>query len=185
MEKNKRVLLHCCCAPDSTVPLQRLSVEGWDIVCAFYGSNIQPEEEFRWRLDDLKKITRLSAVPLRVLPYDPNSWIRATRFLASEPEGGSRCGLCFALQLISAARCALEEGCGYLCTTLTISPHKDPGRIHRIGKEISAKNGLEWLDRTWRKGGGFLESIHESRRLGLRRQDYCGCRYSSKGDETA
>ncbi len=184
MEMNKRILLHCCCAPDSTVPLRRLLEEGWDIVCAFYGSNIHPEEEFRWRLEEMAKVADLNEVPLKVLPYDPDSWLRSSVLLAGEPEGGARCGLCFALQLKAAARCAVEAGCGFLCTTLTISPHKDPVRICRIGKAISDKNGLLWLDRTWRKGGGFQESVRESRRLGLRRQNYCGCRYCVKGDGT-
>lgn len=184
MEKNRRLLLHCCCAPDSTIPLLHLAVEGWDIVCAFYGSNIHPEEEFRWRLEEMAKVAHLNEVPLKVLPYDPGCWLRLSGLLAGEPEGGARCGLCFALQLTAAAGWAVEAGCGTLCTTLTISPHKDPERIHRIGKAICEKNGLLWLDRTWRKNGGFQESIRESRRLGLRRQDYCGCRYSIKGDGT-
>jgi predicted adenine nucleotide alpha hydrolase (AANH) superfamily ATPase len=57
--------------------------------------------------------------------------------------------------------------------------------IHRIGKAVAEKAGLSWIEKTWRKNGGFLESVRESRRLGLRRQNYCGCTYSRKGDETA
>lgn len=184
MRKDRRLLLHCCCAPDSTIPLRRLASEGWDVVCAFYGSNIQPEEEFLWRLEDMRKVARLWGVSLRDLPYDPEVWLRASLPLAGQPEGGARCGRCIALQLFAAAQCALEEDCGVLCTTLTISPHKDPARINRIGEAIANRSGLVWLERTWRKNGGFRESVQESRRLGLRRQNYCGCRYSFKGDET-
>ncbi len=154
------------------------------MICAFYGSNIHPEEEYRLRLDDMKKVTVETGATLRVLRYDPEAWFRNCRLLAEQPEKGRRCGLCFALQLQAAALCACEEECDALCTTLTISPHKDTVLVNRIGGLIARKNGLKWVDRTWRKAGGFLESTRESRRLGLRRQDYCGCRYSIKGDGT-
>ena len=137
-----------------------------------------------WRLEDMGKIARLFERPLRDLPYDPEAWLRSSLPLAGQPEGGARCGLCIALQLAAAAQIALEEDCGVLCTTLTISPHTDPARINRIGAAVDKKSGLVWLDRIWRKNGGFRESVLESRRLGLRRQVYCGCRYSFKGDET-
>lgn len=179
------MLLHCCCAPDTTVPLMRLGTEGKEVICAFYGSNIHPEEEYRWRLEEMKKVAAAFGVPLKILPYDPEEWLHFCRFLAGAREGGSRCGLCFALQLMTAARSAAEEGCEALCTTLTISPHKNPLLIHRIGKAVAEKAGLSWIEKTWRKNGGFLESVRESRRLGLRRQTYCGCTYSQKGDETA
>lgn len=186
MEKKKeRVLLHCCCAPDTTVPLMKLSMEGNEVLCAFYGSNIHPEKEYRWRLEEMKKVTAAFGADLKVLPYEPEEWLRFCRSLAGAREGGSRCGLCFALQLRAAARCAVEEGCESLCTTLTISPHKNPLLIHQIGRAITEKTGLYWIEKTWRKNGGFLESVLESRRLGLRRQTYCGCVYSRKGDETA
>jgi len=184
MSSPGQILLHCCCAPDSTVPVRRLEQEGWHVVCAFYGSNIHPEEEYRYRLEDMVNVAKETGTPLRVLPYDPEAWFRSCRLLAGEPERGRRCNLCYALQIQAAALCAVEEKCTALCTTLTISPHKDPVLVNRIGGVIARKNGLDWVDRTWRKAGGFLESVRESRRLGLRRQVYCGCRYSIKGDGT-
>ena len=184
MASKGRILLHCCCAPDSTIPVRRLQHEGWHVVCAFYGSNIHPEEEYRLRLEDMNKVASEAGTPLRVLVYDPEAWFRFCRPLAMEPEKGRRCGLCFALQLQAAAACAVEESCVAICTTLTISPHKDPALINRIGGLVARNSGLVWLDRTWRKAGGFLESVRESQRLFLRRQIYCGCRYSAKGDGT-
>lgn len=183
MQTSRQIFIHCCCAPDSTVPLKRLSEEGWEPTCVFYGSNIHPETEYRWRLEEMEKVAALMEVELKILPYDPESWFEKARVLAGQPEGKARCGLCFALQLAAAAECAAREGCAFLCTTLTISPHKCPEKINRIGKAVAQQAGLEWLERTWRKRGGFLESVLESRLLGLRRQTYCGCLYSFKGDE--
>ncbi len=182
MVNKERVLLHCCCAPDTTVPLHRLQSEGKEVVCAFYGSNIHPEDEYQWRLEEMEKVAAAFRADLKILPYEPGEWLRFCGLLAGAEEGGSRCGLCFSLQLMAAARCAVEEHCDGLCTTLTISPHKNPLLIHRIGRAVAVKNGLLWIERTWRKNGGFLESVRESRRLGIRRQNYCGCVFSRKGD---
>jgi predicted adenine nucleotide alpha hydrolase (AANH) superfamily ATPase len=184
MGNNKRVLLHCCCAPDTTVPVSRLHGDGYEVVCAFFGSNIHPEEEYRWRLEEMRKVAAEKGARLWVLPYEPEKWMRYCGKLAGEQEGKSRCGLCFSLQLLAAAQCAEADDCGLLCTTLTISPHKNPLLIRRIGEAVARKYALTWLDRTWRKNGGFLESVQESRRMGLRRQTYCGCVYSRKEDET-
>jgi hypothetical protein len=68
-----------------------------------------------------------------------------------------------------------------LCTTLTISPHKDADLINRIGAECAAGHGLEWLVRVFRKRDGFLRSVALSREYGLYRQGYCGCVYSMAG----
>ncbi|MDD2351620.1 MAG: epoxyqueuosine reductase QueH, partial [Synergistaceae bacterium] len=67
---------------------------------------------------------------------------------------------------------------GLLTTTLTISPHKDPSVINEIGEKVSSEYGLIWISKIWRKNNGFKRSVDESRKLGLYRQDYCGCIYS-------
>lgn len=100
--------------------------------------------------------------------------------MAAEPEGGGRCRLCFALQLEAAALQAAERGFSHLTTTLTISPHKDPALINQIGAETAKKYGLTWVEKIWRRGGGFQRSVEESTRLGLYRQNYCGCIYSER-----
>lgn len=177
------VLLHLCCAPDGTVPWPALLEEGYDVDGYFYGGNIHPEEEFLLRLEAARLLAASVGRPLHVPDYDPVSWIVATEPLRSEPEGGRRCLLCFCLQLEAAADCAASLGISALATTLTISPHKDVDAVNAIGRDVARARGLVWVDRIWRKGGGFVRSVAESRRLGLYRQNYCGCLYSLRGDE--
>jgi predicted adenine nucleotide alpha hydrolase (AANH) superfamily ATPase len=110
--------------------------------------------------------------------YDPEKWKKETKAFASEPEGGKRCLLCFELQLKAAAEYAVRSGAGLLTTTLTISPHKDPSVINGIGEKVCSEHGLFWISKIWRKNNGFKRSVDESRKLGLYRQDYCGCIYS-------
>lgn len=182
-ETRDRLLLHICCAPDGTVPWVELESQGFEVTGFFYGNNIHPEEEYHLRSQAVSRLAEEHGNRLLPSHYRPELWIKATEALGTEPEGGARCPLCFRLQLEAAARAAAGEGIKFLCTTLTISPHKDPGLLNRLGEEICAASDLIWVERIWRKNGGFVRSVAESRRLGLYRQNYCGCMYSIRGKE--
>ncbi|GHV43917.1 hypothetical protein FACS1894204_00020 [Synergistales bacterium] len=174
------LLLHICCAPDATVPVRDLKAEGFDVVGLFYGSNIHPEDEYKRRADALARLSVCDGFDVVYLPYEPEVWLSSAYALKDEPERGRRCALCFELQLRAAASYAKTQAAAPLrfCTTLTISPHKDVKLISSIGREISARHGLIWEDRIWRKNGGFPRSVQISKELGLYRQNYCGCVYS-------
>lgn len=174
----KRLLLHICCAPDATVPVKELKAEGWNLEGFFYGSNIHPQEEYARRLDALSVLRAHEPFILEEGRYDPDSWFAGVAGLLNEPEGGARCTACFELQLRVAAEKAVERGCSHLCTTLTISPHKDVARIAQLGQAVCLSFGLKWEDRVWRKQNGFLRSLELSREFGLYRQNYCGCECS-------
>jgi len=178
MDDKKRLILHICCAPDATVPADLLLDEGYRTGGFFYGGNIHPEEEFQKRAAAVAFLCQTKGIGCHVMPYDPEKWIGETKAFASEPEGGKRCLLCFELQLKAAAEYAVRCGAGSLTTTLTISPHKDPSAINGIGEKICSEHGLVWISKIWRKNNGFKRSVDESRKLGLYRQDYCGCIYS-------
>jgi len=178
----RSLLLHICCAPDATVPIQTLKDEAWEEVAGyFYGSNIHPEDEYLRRADAVKFLSCREGVAVYMRPYNPDEWFSeaSNETLQREPEGGARCAVCFALQLRAAADEAKRLGASHLCTTLTISPHKDAALISRLGGEIATALGLTWENRIWRKNNGFSRSARISRELQLYRQNYCGCGYSA------
>ena len=144
----------------------------------FYGANIHPYEEWEKRLAALRTLAADRSARLVVRPYDTAEWDASVKGLEDEPEGGKRCEVCMKLQLSSAAKAARDLGIDRLCTSLTLSPQKHPDMINKWGSDAAGENGLVWIDRVWRKKGGFAFSVSESRRLGLYRQCYCGCRYS-------
>jgi predicted adenine nucleotide alpha hydrolase (AANH) superfamily ATPase len=175
------MLLHICCAPDATVPVRDLKTEGWnEIVGYFYGSNIHPREEYLRRAEALNFLAGHEKLLVLTARYNPEGWVTRASSLADEPERGKRCALCFELQLRAAADEGVRQGATHLCTTLTISPHKDVTLISRLGEEAADSHGLEWQDRIWRKNNGFLRSLKMSEELGLYRQNYCGCLYSRR-----
>lgn len=174
----QRLLLHICCAPDACVPWPELIGEGYETTGFFYGGNIQPVEEYEKRKAALVTLMNSVGAGAAIPPYSTDEWMEAASSLADEPEGGGRCEVCFSVQLEAAAKYAEKNGFDCLTTTLTISPHKNVELINRIGGATAARHGLEWLSRVWRKNDGFRRSVLESRRLGLYRQNYCGCVYS-------
>jgi predicted adenine nucleotide alpha hydrolase (AANH) superfamily ATPase len=182
-QEGKKILLHLCCAPDAAVPWPALAGEGFDVCGFFYGDNIHPEEEWLRRAEAVEKLAGIMGARFERGDYNPSRWLAEASAFKDEPEGGKRCALCFGLQLEAAADAAILGGFSCLCTTLTISPHKDPALINRIGSEVCAGVGIEWIPRVWRKGDGFKLSVGKSLEWGLYRQNYCGCAYSFRGSQ--
>ncbi len=174
------LLLHICCAPDACIPIPDLLSEGWKVYGFFYGSNIHPYNEYIRRLEAVNAVTSHNAIPCELSNYCPDEWLEGVKGLEYEPEGGKRCAECFRLQFEASAREALRLGCEYLCTTLTISPHKNVKLINTLGESIASEHGLKWLSRIWRKNNGFLRSVKLSKEMGLYRQNYCGCVFSMR-----
>ena len=179
--KVPRLLLHSCCAPCSSYVLEYLSPQ-FEIVDFFYNPNIAPEEEYRFRAEELRRLIGEMPLPHPVRfvegPYDPERFYTAAEGLEKVPEGGARCRKCFALRLEEAAQKARELQCDFFTTTLTISPLKNAETINQIQEEIAEKYGVAYLPSDFKKRDGYKRSLELSREYDLYRQNYCGCVFS-------
>lgn len=173
----KKLLLHSCCGPCSTVPIERLRSE-FEIVCFEYNPNIHPEKEHRIRVEELVALTKQLEVELIVSEYNPDYWFSLVKGLENEPEGGKRCEICFRMRLEHTAKFARQNGFDVFTTTLTISPHKNAALINKIGAEIAEKENVPFLESNFKKKDGYKRSIELSKIYDLYRQNYCGCIYS-------
>ena len=171
------VLLHICCAPDSTATFEQLAPD-YEVVGFFHNDNLFPPEEYALRLANAEKAAAALGFTLEPCDYQPAAWDEAVRGLESEPEKGRRCAACFRYNLTAAALRAQALGIPHFTTTLTISPHKSSALIFEIGNEIGRTTGVEFLEIDFKKKGGFQRSLEMTRELGLYRQNYCGCKYS-------
>ncbi len=179
----KSILLHSCCGPCSTAVVERLAEE-YNITIFYYNPNITDENEYELRLSEQKRFLkelgekRGTSVDLIEGRYEPERWYEFIKGLEGEPEGGARCEKCFLLRLSETARLAREMGFDCFDSTLSVSPHKDYGKISRIGEELSAETGVEFLSGNYKKRDGYRRSTELSREYGLYRQNYCGCEFS-------
>ncbi len=182
-EAPKRLFLHACCAPCSSYVLEYLA-QYFEITVFFYNPNISPEPEYRLREEEARRLSGLipQRYPVHFTAgrYDPERFYRAVRGHEEDPEGGGRCGICFALRLAEAARLAAEGGYDYYTTSLTISPLKNAELLNRIGEEEGARFGVRFLPSDFKKKDGYRRSVELSERYGLYRQNYCGCVFSRR-----
>jgi predicted adenine nucleotide alpha hydrolase (AANH) superfamily ATPase len=171
------VLLHICCAPDASHGVPEMQ-KRYRVTGFFFNPNIQPGDEYERRLS----ATRALAVPvpflLEVERGGEVEWEEAVRGLEAEPERGRRCEACIRMRLARTAREAKSQGFSAFSTVLTVSPKKDATMVNRIGREEGEKAGILFLEENMKKNEGFRKSVEATKRLGIYRQNYCGCRYS-------
>ena len=175
------LLLHSCCAPCSSYVLEYLS-NYFKITLFYYNPNIYPEEEYRTRLHEQKRlISELpTKYPVRFIEgtYEPERFFEMAKGMEQIPEGGERCFKCYELRLREAASQAKKSGCDYFTTTLSISPMKNAHKLNEIGEKIQEEMEVFYLNSDFKKKEGYKRSIELSREYHLYRQNFCGCIYS-------
>jgi len=169
-----KILLHICCAPCAIYPVQELRTYGMDVTGFFYNHNIHPYQEYRRRLDTVRKYSEL--VELEVIYRDEYRLEEFLANVAAKPE--QRCLYCYASRLETVAAAAVELGFEAFSTSLLYSRYQKHDSIREMGERIGAKYGIPFHYSDFRRG--WQEGITLSRKMELYRQQYCGCIYSEK-----
>lgn len=175
----KKLLLHSCCGPCSTVVIERLK-DRFDVTVFYCNPNIEPLEEYEKRKEEQKKVCKFFSIPFVDVDYDNASWHEFVSGLENEKEGGKRCEKCFVFRLKQTAEYAKTHNFELFATTLSVSPHKNTEVINAVGEQISKELGIEFLAESFKKKDGYLRSINLSKELNLYRQNYCGCLFSKR-----
>ncbi|ADY56014.1 protein of unknown function DUF208 [Syntrophobotulus glycolicus DSM 8271] len=172
------ILVHACCATCAGYVIQKLS-EDYEPFIYYYNPNIQPEDEYVKRRNELKSYTAKLNLPFYEDEPDVQNWLAAVKGLESEPERGKRCRICFQQRLKKTAQLALSLKIKRFTTTLTVSPHKNSLEIIRTGEEIAALDQrTAFLSENFKKKDGFRKTMAIALAEGFYRQNYCGCLYS-------
>jgi predicted adenine nucleotide alpha hydrolase (AANH) superfamily ATPase len=167
-----KVLLHICCAPCAIYPLKVLRGEGHEVRGFFYNPNIHPYTEFQRRQEALAGYARVALLPLMMDDsYDLDVFLR--KALAA---GKDRCGACYRMRLERTFRRAVDEQAEAVTTTLLYSTYQRHEAIAAVAEGLSARYGVPFLYKDFRTG--WREGQDDARRLGVYRQNYCGCIFS-------
>ncbi len=175
-----KILLHICCGVCAAGVVERLTLEGHEVLGLFYNPNIHPKEEYERRLEAAYKVAKELNFPLVAGAYTPEEWLAETASLENEPEGGKRCEVCFRHRLQKTYLYWKDSGADAFTTTLTVSPTKSATVINRVGQEIG---GDRFLVRDFKKKAGFQRATELAKKWTLHRQNYCGCLYSLRKNE--
>ena len=169
-----KLLLHTCCAPCSISPVKFLREQNLDVMGYFYRNNIHPYTECLKRQETLESYAK--KIDFRVIyqdGYDLNGFIRNVVFRES-----NRCSYCYHERLRATALVAKHGKFDYFSTTLLYSKFQKHDTIRSIGESVSSSVGVPFYYHDFRVG--WKNGIEESKRIGLYRQQYCGCIYSEK-----
>lgn len=177
--KEKKVLLHSCCAPCSGEVMEAMAASGIDYTIYFYNPNIHPREEYELRKAENIRFAEKEGIPFIDADYDTDNWFARAKGLEWEPEKGARCTMCFDMRFERTALYAHENGFPVITSCLGISRWKDIDQINGCGERAAARYaGLTYWTFNWRKGGGAQRMLEISKRENFYQQEYCGCIYS-------
>ncbi len=168
------ILLHMCCGPCSTYPVQELLKEGFDIQGYFYNPNIHPLEEYKKRKENVNKFCTITGIPIIF-----NDDFRQEEWETMEDKGTARCSRCYSLRMEEVARYASENGYNAFTTTLLVSPYQKHDLIKELGESYGKKYGVEFAYRDFRPG--FRQGQQMAKEMEIYRQKYCGCILSVNG----
>ncbi|MGC8718812.1 MAG: epoxyqueuosine reductase QueH [Thermodesulforhabdaceae bacterium] len=173
-----RILLHTCCGPCTIFPLRSLREKGFDVFGFYYNPNIHPYQEWERRLEALQEVAKSEGIdkPFHVIVREDYPLEEFLRNVAFREE--NRCLYCYTIRLETTAKTAKKSGFDAFTTTLLYSKRQKHDIIKTIAESVSRKFSIAFYYEDFRKGWKIGQE--EAIRLGIYRQQYCGCIYSEK-----
>lgn len=173
-----RILLHTCCGPCTIYPLKVLRDKGFEVFGYYYNPNIHPYQEWERRLKALQDVSRLAGgdKPMHVIvrkDYPLEEFLRNVAFREE-----NRCVYCYTVRLEATAKAAKKSAFDAFTTTLLYSKRQKHDLIREIAESVSKRFSIRFYYEDFREGWKFGQE--EAVRLGIYRQQYCGCIYSEK-----
>ena len=175
-----KLLLHVCCGPCFTIPYEYLK-DHFKITLYFNNSNIYPYEEYKRRLDELKRYCfEINAdIDIVIKPYDNEKYMEDILPLKDIKEGGTRCFLCYEKRLSDVYKFAYDNNFDYVSSVMSISRYKNADKINEIGyKYQNIYPSVKWLCADFKKENGYEKSKEIILKHHMYFQHYCGCSIS-------
>ncbi|NCN25062.1 hypothetical protein COT94_00950 [Candidatus Falkowbacteria bacterium CG10_big_fil_rev_8_21_14_0_10_37_14] len=173
-----KLLLHMCCGPCGSHLSGQLA-KTYDVTLFFHNPNLDSLLEFERRSAEAIKVAKYWGLPAIISDYQHRGWKQKIKGLEQEPEGGARCAVCFAIRLMATAKFAKENSFDAFTTSLSVSPHKKYNYVLVAGQAAAKKYKITFIEQDFKKKDGYKLSIMQAKKLGLYRQDYCGCEFST------
>ncbi len=183
LSSNPKLLLHSCCAPCSTLVIERLK-HFFDLTIFYYNPNMSDEQEYSKRKNEqIKYIEHLNSngdnIKFKEIGFCQNDFFEVIKNLKNEPEGGKRCYVCYTLRLKKTFAYAKMHNFDYFCSTLSVSPYKNADWLNKIGLSLQNED-VKWLENDFKKRDGYKISRAMAREQNLYEQNYCGCEFSKR-----
>lgn len=169
-----KILFHICCAPCAIYPVKDMRSNGLEVTGYFFNHNIHPYLEFQKRLEAVRQYASL--IDLEIIYRD--EYLLEDFLEAVAPVPQQRCLYCYSSRLEATAAAACEGGFDAFSSSLLYSRFQQHEAIKELGAHIGSQYGIAFHYSDYRSG--WKEGIDISKKMGLYRQQYCGCIYSEK-----
>lgn len=182
LENKPTLLLHSCCGPCGTYPIDLLS-DYFELTIFYNNSNIFPLDEYNKRLVELQNyVTKINEsknknIKIIVPEYENERFNKILSSRAEDPEGGTRCHICYSLRYEQLAKYAKDKY-DYICSAMTISRHKNEEVINKILSGYAKKNNVNYLYSNFKKNKGLEIAQRIAKENNMYKQNYCGCIFS-------
>jgi predicted adenine nucleotide alpha hydrolase (AANH) superfamily ATPase len=166
------ILLHICCGPCATFPVESLLEAGHEVTGFFYNPNIHPYSEFTKRLLAVRQYAEQTGLKMMYHDgYDLRDFLREVVFREDK-----RCRFCYHMRLLRTAAVAKKGLFDAFTSTLFVSPHQDHELIKTVAEQVAGEAGVPLHYEDFRQG--YRQGYELSRKHDLYRQSYCGCIFS-------
>lgn len=186
MMKNKKILLHACCASCLSIVHKKLLEKDFQIAVYYYNPSIQGKIEYLNRLKDVQDYCEDHDLEIIVPEYNEDEfndpikpWLnpKSLKYINdSNRFKRKRCEFCYELKANHTAIEAKKKRFKFFSTTLLASPYQDHELIDYIASEIAKDQGLEFIYDDFRKG--YWQGRNYSRNHKYMIPSYCGCTFS-------
>lgn len=182
--KDFSIVIHSCCGPCSTHPIEFLSQYFKNIVIIYNNSNIYPENEYTRRLEELKRFieifTKENSVKINLVEFEYNNekYNEMLKEFGPQKEGLDRCKFCYRHRMNEAYDYANKIGADYFTTVMTISRQKDSQILNQIGIDLSKNYTTRYFVSDFKKKRGIDRKAELIDKYKMYNQLYCGCIYS-------
>jgi len=178
----QKILVHLCCAICGVALIEKLR-ENFEPTIFFYNPNIYPAEEYNKRKEAVVELAEIYGIDFVEGKYDTENWMEKVKGKEQEPEQGSRCYDCFEMRLEKSAEFAKENGFEIFTTSLFVSPFKNEKVVNEVGKKVSEKSGIKFLEMEGvieNKTENWKKTRELSKKYNFYSQKYCGCIFSKR-----
>lgn len=178
-----------CCGPCSCYPVTKLREDGFEPTGYFFNPNIHPHQEWRQRLRSAREFSEKVGITFHV-----DNHYRLREFLSKVYNAVGavddadtykcadghhrRCQICYAWRLSETARFAAENNFNLFTSTLFYSIHQNHELMKSLAAHFAKQFGVNFYYQDFR--AGWQQGIDISLKLGLYRQNYCGCIFSEE-----
>lgn len=181
--RNKKLLLHTCCAPCVLPILEYLKDKDLDITLYYFNPNILNREEYKKRLLEVIKVANIYKCKYVFEEYDHDGWVLFLKKnldldLDKYTENGLRCRWCLYMRLKYSFVFAKDGGYDMISSCFLTNLYKDSDFVRETLVDLTKNSCVEFFDINVDKKVFYASGVELCKKYDVYRQKFCGCEFS-------